>query len=116
LWDSGKSVFTVEMGGLGPGYEQAIQVVAFELMRDLRGCDFTDESPENRAAILAKRDATVSRVDEKLGGLSGAMVGAATGLAFNVIRRGYRTALRDPKVSDRVIQVSKNFPPSAAST
>lgn len=24
-WDAGETVFTAEMGGLGPGYEQAIQ-------------------------------------------------------------------------------------------
>src|SRR5687768_3007466 len=29
-WDAGETVFTVEMGGLGPGYEMAIQGLAFE--------------------------------------------------------------------------------------
>jgi hypothetical protein len=111
MWDAGKTLFTVEMGGLGPGYEQAIQCIAFELIRDLRGCNFTDKSKANRDAIFAKRDETINRIDAKLGGVTGAMVGAATGLAFNVIRRGYRAALRDPAVAHRLIQVSKNFPP-----
>ena len=32
-WDAGGSVFTLEMGGLGPGYEQVIHIVVFELIR-----------------------------------------------------------------------------------
>ena len=34
-WDTGELVWSISMGGLGPGYEQAIQVLAIELMRDL---------------------------------------------------------------------------------
>src|SRR3990167_269657 len=34
-WDAGQSVFTVEMGGLGPGYEQVIHIMAFEIIREL---------------------------------------------------------------------------------
>lgn len=33
-WDEGDTVFTVEMGGFGPGYEQAIQLLVFEMIRD----------------------------------------------------------------------------------
>ena len=32
-WDRGDLVPTIEMGGLGPGYEQAIQVLMIELLR-----------------------------------------------------------------------------------
>jgi hypothetical protein len=38
-WDDGKTVWTVEMGGLGPGYEQAIHVTAFELIREALALD-----------------------------------------------------------------------------
>lgn len=33
-WDSGDPIWTIEMGGMGPGYEQAIQVLAIEIVRD----------------------------------------------------------------------------------
>ena len=32
-WDRGEHVWTVELGGIGPGYEMAIQTLAFELIR-----------------------------------------------------------------------------------
>ena len=32
-WDSGSTIWSVEMGGIGPGYEQAIQVLMVELCR-----------------------------------------------------------------------------------
>jgi hypothetical protein len=118
MWDAGESVFTVEMGGLGPGYEQAIQMLAFEIIRDLigehvpaHGVELSDTETKRIRKIT---DATVHRLDkEPWAGFSGAQVGAATNIAMCVLRRGYRAALRDPAVQDRLIQVSKVFPPAA---
>jgi hypothetical protein len=111
MWDADETVFTVEMGGLGPGYEQALQICAFEIMRE-----FVDEEEAREPSDewwkekgSARRDAAVHRIDENLG-LSGAQVGAATNLAFCVLQRGYREALRDDAVKDRLIQVNKTFP------
>ena len=36
-WDEGRSIWTISMGGLGPSYEQAIQVLAIEIVRDQLG-------------------------------------------------------------------------------
>jgi hypothetical protein len=33
-WDAGDIVWTVSMSGMGPGYEQAIHVLVFEIIRD----------------------------------------------------------------------------------
>ena len=33
LWEAKEPVWTVEMGGLGAGYEQAIQEMAFDFFR-----------------------------------------------------------------------------------
>ncbi|KKK93920.1 hypothetical protein LCGC14_2688070 [marine sediment metagenome] len=33
-WDAGRSLFSVEMGGLGPGYEQAIQILKKKRTKD----------------------------------------------------------------------------------
>ena len=102
------------MGGLGPGYEQAIQRLAFEIIRE-----FADEPDlDSRLAMDAeevlwktdfapRRDAIVHQCDsEPWGGFSGAQAGAASNLAFCVLRRGYRKALRELP-SNRLIQVCK---------
>jgi hypothetical protein len=107
-WDAGESVFTVEMGGLGPGYEMAIQGLAFELMRVLTGFNFARADKVVIAKLEALFAPVVSACDEKpWGGFSGAQVGAAKSLAVCVSRRGYRVALNDEAVKDRHIQVSK---------
>ena len=33
-WDRGEAVWSVSMGGLGPGYDQAIQILVMEILRD----------------------------------------------------------------------------------
>lgn len=111
LWDSGAAVFSVEMGGIGPGYEQCIQVLAFELMRLWKSEDWTGEpNQEFSDRMRAAAEPITARVSKELGGMSGAQVGAAESLASCVLRRGYRNALRDPAVNDRQIQVSNRFP------
>jgi len=32
-WDAGETLTSIEMGGIGPGYEQAIQIAIFEYIR-----------------------------------------------------------------------------------
>ena len=36
-WDKGDSLFTISMGGMGPGYEQCIHIVAMETIREFDG-------------------------------------------------------------------------------
>lgn len=112
LWDAGQPVFTVEMGGLGPGYEQAIHVVAMELVRYLTTIP---ELPpvEDEAAnkvLLHQLRALVDKVDVEMevGGLSPDQGSAAINLAFVTKRLGWRAAVR--KAEDRMIQVTKFFP------
>ena len=47
------------MGGLGPGYEQAIQVLAIEIVRD------NLDSPLPKG-VTAWGDSTVRRIDKKI--------------------------------------------------
>lgn len=106
-WDSGESVFSVEMGGLGPGYEMAIQALAFEFMRELQDFRLWDCEKARRSA-QANLDAITTRFNkEPWGGFSGAQVGAAQSLASCVCRQGYRAFLRKPELVDRLIQVCK---------
>lgn len=112
-WDAGETVFTVEMGGIGPGYEQCIQVLAFELMRVWKDEPWpaagADMLSEQQARLKDLAEPVIGRLNETLG-FSGAQVGAAQNLAACVCRHGYRAALRDPAVADRLIQVSNKFP------
>lgn len=107
LWDDGLSVFSVEMGGLGPGYEMAIQGLAFELMRVWQAVSWSDDEAQLKE-VKGMAEPVISECDKKpWGGFSGAQVGAAKSLAANVCRRGYRAALREEVVKDRLIQVCK---------
>lgn len=111
-WDRGETVFTVEMGGIGPGYEQCIQILAFELMREWNGRFPPVGEPMSdgdRQKLNDSADAVVHLLNAQYG-FSGAQVGAAKNLASLVCRRGYRAALRMPEVKDRLIQVSRNMP------
>lgn len=108
LWDAGGSVFTIEMGGMGPGYEQAIQILVFELIRE--GLKSGTPERDDSEAWKTWGDDVIKRCDEKYG-YSGAQVGAAKSLASGFLVNGYRTTCRSPELDpDRRIQVSKNFP------
>lgn len=110
-WDAGKSVWSIEMGGLGPGYEQCIQIVAAEVLRwmlankpDLASEWSNHDGPMSKA---------VSKLTEPLG-LSGAQWGAGVNLAAFLYKDGPVGVMNDSRVEDRKIQVSRIFPSLAA--
>jgi len=119
IWDAGKTIWAPEMGGLGPGYEQAIQVGIVELCRKMGDkpvtvLEFNDEkqepvdkySPEFNAALHA-----VSKEFEL--GLSGAQAGAIKQVAHRYLTDGPRKALLSIKEQcgdNRLIQVSNSWP------
>jgi len=110
-WDDGEAVWSVEMGGIGPGYEQCIQLVAFEIVRDM-----LDEpvppigDTEAWEPWWDKADETITRVnrDNELG-LSGAQAGAAKNIASVFIAQGYEKGLSMAD-DDRRILVHKQSP------
>ncbi|MFW5945042.1 MAG: hypothetical protein ACOCTU_07255 [Bacteroidota bacterium] len=110
-WDSGKSVFTIEMGGLGPGYEQCIHVTCAELLRYMidNDIDIKDGISEHLSDKLHSW-AMKNNVIDSLGGITGAQYGAALSLAAYIHKNGPRELLKKPELEDRKIQVSKNFP------
>jgi hypothetical protein len=115
-WDKGDAVWSVEMGGLGPGYEQAIQVLAVECMRELVRVDFqwTGKQPKDTDAARALLDPVVDRVNQWPGmGFSGAQVGAAMGIACKFHHYGPLHMLNRAAESRR-IQISKTWPASSA--
>lgn len=113
-WDAGKSVFTVEMGGLGPGYEQAIQVCVAEIIRD------NIDKPLPTGSFGDWGNASIHRADAKdpktgrykLGGLSGAQAGAVRQLAYMYLLKGPARCFQEVSENDpdRTIQVSNFWP------
>lgn len=114
-WDAGETVHTIEMGGLGPGYEQALQIAAMEMLRY-----WVTEKPDHdfwkdEGVWKRDRDAMDKAVTPKLGplGLSGAQFGAAVTLSSSLYMRGPRQCLSEvPK--DRHTMISNHFPTLAA--
>lgn len=113
-WDDGRSVWSISMGGIGPGYEQAVQITTAEVLRELLTEKYSTDLWEDSdifQADGAKIDAVLfsSPTIERLG-LSGAQVGGAKNLALMLFRNGPRGVMADKRVKDRHILVSKNFP------
>jgi hypothetical protein len=95
------------MGGLGPGYEQAIQILVFEILREHLRTKKPLPTPQS-ANANGWMDNVIHRINEQLGGFSGAQVGAAKNLAYHYLKDGYAKSLE--KCKDRTIQVSRFFP------
>lgn len=116
-WDEGKGVWSIEMGGLGPGYEQCIQIACAEILRYMlsRGYDPAkreDSEQDNSANEEVDNNGFGNPVIKSLV-LSGAQWGAAKKLAFFLYRNGPRGLMKDERVKDRHIQVSRDFPQGA---
>ncbi len=106
-WDAGEPVFTAEMGGLGPGYEQCIHIAAFEVIRDHLDTELPEKGSDDWRGW---GDESIRRASEEFNlGMSGAQAGAARNIAARTLVHGWAAALNElPK--DRLIQVSKTFP------
>ena len=113
-WDAGNTIWSIEMGGLGPGYEQAIQVCAIEILRDAIAKEEKRDTALSIEEFKQLRYETVSRIDDSIGGATGAMVGAATNIAWRAYNDGWSGMLQKAREQgiedDRFIQVSKRFP------
>lgn len=122
-WDNDDLIWTVEMGGMGPGYEQAIQVAMFEIIRDLLELppdkdraesdpayweEFRDNMDDRLFGRVKGTDERAVTVCGKLG-LSGAQVGAARSLAYRMWRDGHKVAVESFD-QDRRIMVKSKFP------
>ncbi len=109
-WDSGKSLFSVEMGGLGPGYEQALQIAGMELIRGFKDAEI-DWEDEDRLKALGDEMNEYMWADATVKGLRlrGAQADAAKNIACVFIRNGWEKGL-EMAPEDRWIQISKTFP------
>lgn len=119
-WDAGKTIWSISMGGIGPGYEQAIQVAAVEMVRAMLadGRTWWEGDGDNEQAWRTVRDSVdhATRGILEPIGLSGAQFSQAMHLAAHIYRKGPIVVMHDPQVESRRIQVSRSFPAIAART
>lgn len=116
-WDADEGVWSIEMGGLGPGYEQCIQITAAEILRHLLdkkydAAKWDDNAQWKRDYALIEEHGFANPVIKKLG-LSGAQWGAATSLATALYWQGPAKVMQDEKAEDRKIQTRRKMPQAA---
>lgn len=108
-WNADELVTTIEMGGLGPGYEQGIQIGVFELLNDLKGVEIPFSDKEAAHKLIEETFyKTIARVKE-LDGISGAMAGASMHIAYMFRLHGYSEAINMAD-QDRRIMCKRSFP------
>lgn len=113
-WDKGEIVWSISMGGLGPAYEQCIQITTAEIVRHMLDKkydhEFWEDSEKWKEDLEKISEHTLSQKVIKDLGLSGAQWGAAVNLACHLYQKGPRQIMKDKQVKDRHIQVKKDFP------
>lgn len=116
-WDEGRGVWSIEMGGFGPGYEQCIHITAAEILRHLLERQYDAAKWKDREVWERdhKEIETAGFANARISalGLSGAQWGAAVNLALQLYRRGPRAVMTDERAKDRHIQVQRTFPVAA---
>lgn len=79
-YDNRNVVLSVEMGGISDEYEQAIQALAVEIMRNLIDVNVPHNGENIASKITQATDVAIKQIAEKYG-FSGAQVGAAQNIA-----------------------------------
>lgn len=101
-WDKDEPVMTIEMGGIGPSYEQTIHIAVFELFRR-----FHQRPVAELIDVLEPAIYEINR--EKDLKLSGAQAGVIMNFAYRCLKDGYRETIESFD-RERRIQVTKYFP------
>lgn len=112
-WDRGDIVWTVEMGGLGPDYELAIQGFAAEIIRHLMNNDYDTETWKTDVDAWKRdrriiRDATLHQAKDVsyIQGLSGTQADVAIELGVRLFLYSPQSVLSQESLKDRIIQVT----------
>lgn len=108
-WKRDEMVPTIEMGGLGPGYEQAIHIAVFAIIDALLVLDGPLDW-DNTAWWSAVEARVLPRL--RWLGLSGAQWAVATNLAGRAVRIGWAAVLAEVPRARR-IYVTRTFPQEA---
>jgi len=113
-WDNGETIWTLEMGGMGPGYEQCIQIMAVEFTRAAIDLPLEGPDEEKNKTFSESCDLALKPINEQLGGVSGAQWGAAKWLAYKWLHvvgpAGLQAEAKQHDDADRCILADKGFP------
>lgn len=103
-FDAGHAVWSASMGGLGPSYEQCIQDLMIEIVRGA-----VVAPPSTQAGWDSLTNAAVAKLNPTHG-FSGAQVGAAKNLAYQLCVNGWDKSLHHPSLEpDRRIQIDNRM-------
>ena len=111
-WKTGGIVWSAELGGIGPGYEQCIQLLLWEFLS--RWTHGPIKPIEGLTTFPAQFSEEFDKVAHELDkehdlGFSGAQVGAAKSTAYQFLTYGYEHMMAKLP-DDRWIQVRREFP------
>ena len=114
-FEKGEVITVVELGGLGPGYEQVIWIGIFRLIKKCHNEDVSKwVDRQSKKFKKVKGEKYLDVVDDKLIEscedlcLSGAQAGVIKHTAFQLLMYGWRSMLmKAPK--DRLIQINKDI-------
>lgn len=107
-FDRGAIVETVSMGGMGTGYEAAIQDCAIETMRSLVEEEVPEEDAKFAQIVTEIADKAAFKLDDKHG-FSGAQVGAAKNIAAVFWKKTPEVGLEMMRAKDptRILKMRK---------
>ena len=107
-YNNGDIVESVEMGGMGDGYEGAIQTVGFAIMEYLCPISVPAKAEKHNAIVDEVTIKAMASVPDM--GYSGAQVGAAQNMAAVLWRWGVSEGMAKARKADpkRIIRVKKD--------
>lgn len=113
-WHENHIVWSINLSGMGRGYEQCCQVIAAEFIQIMIDKKY-DASQWNSSGLYQKDRKEIENLsfeNEIIMSLdpTGAQVAVALGLAARFYKDGPRKWLEDPANKDRLIRVQKHFP------
>lgn len=109
-FDSGYPVNSVTMGGIGPGYEQSIQLAVVEFVRGSKPFIGAPDDDKTWQEFGLGCELILKDINAGLLGLTGAQFSAAKYLAFSFIVRGGPSKVIEKFPRDRKILFSKQWP------
>ena len=104
-YDKGEEIEAVEMGGMGDGYEAAIQFLAIETMRELQDLPIID----NDFGLVIKLATETASNRTQQTGYSGAQFGAAQNIAAVFWRHSPAKGIQKMRDNhpERIIKIKK---------
>lgn len=105
-WDKGEPVFSLDITGMGPSYEQCTQMLVFAAIRAM----YSRNRPKHRRGVYTDGvfDNTAHRMNRWLG-FSGTQVAFARHFVMHVFKNGWAATL-EARPMERIIQVCKDWP------